>query len=134
MVVDVVFEVVGGVAGGAAFVARAPLAEVIPGEDSVLVAVVPVEADGVIADRGNFVGSELRLVHLQRGGGFRGGGLAGLAVSLVALFVTRGAGTGGAQVGEGVGALVAVFPGDFHGGASGFVDLDGGRLGYAHSS
>ncbi len=53
MVVDVVLEAVGGVAAGAALVAGAPLAEVIPGEDSVLVAVVPIEADGVIAHRGN---------------------------------------------------------------------------------
>ena len=129
MIVDVVFESVGGVAEGAALVARAPLAEIIPREDAVLVAVIPGKADGIIADLGNFRGTGCRLEHLQRASGIWRRGLIGLAVALCALFVARGTWTGIAQIREGVSALVAVFPADFHGCAAGFVDLDGGRLG-----
>ena len=132
MVVDVVLEAVGGVAGGAAFFAGAPVAEVVPGVDSVLVAVVPTEADGVVADLGDFGGTELRLEHLQRATGVRGGGLVGTAMLFFAFFVAERAGAGVTQIGEGVGALMAVFPADFHGGAGGFVDLDGCGLHCAH--
>ncbi len=97
-----------------------------------LMAVVPSEADGVVADRGDFGGAELRFKHRQRGGWDGGGELIGLAVAVPALFVAGGAGAGVAQVGEGIGALVAVVPDDFHGGAAGFVNLDGGGLDCAH--
>jgi hypothetical protein len=95
----------------------------------VLVAIIPSETDGVIADLGDFRGARRRLEHLQRARGIWRGGLIGLAVALCALFVARGAGTGITQIGKGVRALVAVFPANFHGCAAGFVDLDGGRLG-----
>ena len=131
MVLDVVLEAVGGVAEAVTRFAGAPLAEVIPGEDSVLMAVVPVEVDGVVTDRGDLGGAELRLKDGQRGGNRRRR-LVGLAMALFALFGALGAGTGIAQVGKAVGALVAVFPDDFHGGAAGFMDLDGGGLDCAH--
>ena len=133
MVVDIVLEAFNRIATGAAFVAGAPFAEVVPGEDSVLVAIVPTETDCVIANLGNFGGTGLRLEHLQGASGVGRGGLIGPPVAFFAFFVAEGAGAGVSEVGEGVGALVAVFPADFHGGAAGFVDLDGGRLGYGHN-
>ena len=131
MVVNIVVEVVTKMAIGVAFGARAPLAEIIPRVDAVLVAIIPTEANGIVADLCDLGGTKLRLEHGQ---GFGDGrrGLVGLAVLLFTLLVAEGTRTGVAQIGECVGGLMAVFPDDFHGAAAGFVNLDGGGLRWAH--
>ena len=93
-----------------------------------LVPVVPVEADGVVAHLCDLVGTDRRLEHLQATAGSGRSGLVGLAMAFFALVVAVGAGAGIAQVGEGVAALVAVLPEDFHAVAARLVDLDGGGL------
>src|SRR5579864_4582069 len=104
--------------------ARAVFAQEFPRLVAVLVAVVPLEADGVLTDRR----------HLGRpGGAFEDGELAGLwldgradgAAALGALFVAVRTGAGIAQPLESVVALVAVFPGDVHARAGGHVHLHG---------
>jgi hypothetical protein len=87
MVLDVVLKAIGGVAAGVALGAGAPRAEVVPRKDSVLVAVVPVEVDSVVARLGDYRGTELRLEHWQRTGGFGRGRFIGQEMALQALFV-----------------------------------------------
>src|SRR5512147_639055 len=105
-----------------ALAAGAELAQEIPGEDAVLVAVAPVEADGVAAHAlgGGSLGR--RSKHGQ-GAGCWLGTLAGFAVLLDALVVAQGAGTGIAQVLKRVRTLVAVHPLDVHAGALFQVNL-----------
>src|SRR5208282_5716063 len=136
MILNIELKPVAGVAARVAALAGAPVAQVSPGKDSVLVAVVPVEADGVVAHLRNLVGTDRRLEHLQAAAGSSRSGLVGPAMALFPLVVAVGAGAGIAQVDEGVAALVAVLPEDFHGAAAALVDLDGGGLDwgqrYAH--
>lgn len=132
MVLDVVLQPIGGVALEGALRAGTKVAQVIPRIDAVLVAVIPAEADGVVAHRSNLGGAEDGLEHHQRTGVFRARGLIGQAMLLLALVVAQGAWATVAQVGKGVGGLVAVVPDDVHGAAVRLVNLDGCGLQGAH--
>ena len=93
-----------------------------------LVAIVPFEADGVLSYRRRLGGL---------GGGFEHGqlawlgfwGLADAASTLAALLVAEGAGTSVTQPHERVMALMAVFPGDIHSRAGGYIHLHGFGIG-----
>src|SRR6266542_4710802 len=91
MVLDVVLEAVAGVAEAVALLAGAPLAQIAPTEDAVLVAVVPVEADGVVADLLHHLGADGGLEHGQRSKGRRRGrgGLIGQPAALLTLLVAQ---------------------------------------------
>jgi len=132
MVLDVVLQPVGGVAIEGALRAGTKVAQIIPRIDAVLVAVIPTEADGVIAHRRNLGGAQNGLEHHQRAGIFRARRLIGPAMLFLALVVAQRAGATIAQVGEGVGGLVAVVPDDVHGAAVRLVYLDGCGLRGAH--
>src|SRR5271156_656223 len=109
-------------------VALATAAEVIPGVDPSLVAVIPVKADGVAADGRNRLGPCRCFVQLQQRGRLRLL-LAWLAAGCSALLMAGGARAGVAQPGEVPAALVAVFPVDLHAGAGRLLHPDTGRLG-----
>src|SRR5271170_7880380 len=89
-----------------------------------LVAVVPREADGILAHRLNFRGPRGSLEHRQRPGD-RLQGIARLTAILLALFVAQSAGAGIPQERKAIDAVMAVLPLDVHAGAGSDIDFDG---------
>src|SRR5215471_1262368 len=96
------------------------LAQELPGINTVLVAVIPLEADGVLAHRFRLNGARRSLEHRQ-GAGDRLQRITGLAAVLVALLIAHRAWASVAQEGKAVGALMAVLPLDLHACAGGDV-------------
>ena len=85
---------------GAARLAVADAAEVFPGVEAGLVAVVPLELEGVLADGRDLDGPGRRFVHDEEGLRLRLG-LPGFPASSLAFFMAGGAGAGIAQPAEG---------------------------------
>src|SRR5271157_2604171 len=100
------------------------LAQELPGIDAVLVAVVPREADGVLAHRLDLRGPRGGLKHRQRSGD-RLQGIARLAAILLSLFVAERTWTGIAQKRKAIDAAMAIFPLDVHAGTGSDIDFDG---------
>src|ERR1700759_4879373 len=101
-------------------------AQEIPAIDAAGVTVLPVELEGITADRVGAGWARRRFIELQKLLRLRLG-VAGLAALLFALFDAGGAGAGIAQPGEGPVAAVTVFPVDLHPGALGLEDANFGR-------
>ena len=91
-----------------------------------LVAIIPLEADGVAANGSSFLRFGRGMKHGQRSR-FGFGRLSDFSAALIALFIAERAGAGIAQPGKAVMALVAVFPLDIQAGSGSYVDLN--RLG-----
>lgn len=101
---------------------RAIASQELPRINPVLVAVVPFEADGVLAHGRDLIRLGGLTVHGQFAG-FEFGGSAQHTSAAAALFIAQGAGTGIAQPVEAVAAGVTVFPSDFHACASSHIHL-----------
>ena len=82
--------------------------------------VIPLEGDGILADRGYFRRLGFFFVH-REGAGLGLRRFPDLAAGLFPLFITGSAGAGIAQPGEGVGAAMSILPVDLHASPSGFV-------------
>jgi len=107
---------------------RTIVAQILPGKDAVLVAIVPGEANSILADRLDLSGPRRRLEHRQRSRD-RLDGIARVTAILLALFVAQGARTGVTQKRKAIDALVAVLPLDLHTGTGGDVYFDGFWIG-----
>src|SRR5438067_2442380 len=106
------------------FLARAVLTQKFPRVNPMLVAIVPVEADGILAHRRRLHGLRSRLEHRQLARlGYGLSRFAYLAAALAALLIAERAGTSVPQPREAVAAQVAVFPGDLHAGAGSEIHL-----------
>jgi hypothetical protein len=93
-----------------------------------LVAIVPREADGILADRLNLGGPCRRLEHGQRSRD-RLDGIARVTAVLLALFVTQGARAGITQKRKAVNGAMAVLPLDLYARTGGDVNFDGFWIG-----
>lgn len=92
---------------------RAMVAQKLPGIDAMLMAVVPLKADGILAHGRDIVRPDRRMVHRQCSGR-RLNRRTNRASRAGALFIAHGARTSIAQPGEAIAAHVPVFPENFH--------------------
>lgn len=107
--------------------ARAVLAQEWPRVDTQVVAVVPVEANGIASDGFGVGRAGFFFKHGQRAWS-QGGRLAGSALCFFAFVVTESARAGIAQEDERVAGVVAVLPGDLEACSASDIHLDGFRI------
>lgn len=101
-------------------------AQIVPGVNSALMAVIPMEADGVMSYGSHGFRARRRLIHRQQRLRFRLW-LAGSASGFFALIMAGGTWTSITQPCKAPMAAMAVLPDDFHSGAFGLEDAHLGR-------